>query len=116
MMLAVRLVAWFQSSIDELPPDVVEELPADVVADLRDGLIDKIPENVVEDLPAGVRDQVPDSLVEFASSNTGFAVFLAVLGLLCVVGFVWAIAKSAFKAVLLFGVVGVAAWLLFFQQ
>ena len=116
MNVAIRLMAWYQSSIEELPPDVVEELPDDVLSDLRDGLIDKIPEDVVDRLPEGVRDQVPDSLVDFASANTGFAAFLAIVGVLAVAGFVWGIAKSAIKAALFFGVVAAAAWFLFFQQ
>lgn len=116
MNTAIRLVAWYQSSVEELPPDVIDELPDDVISDLRDGLIDKIPEDVVDRLPEGVRDQVPDSLVEFASANTGFTVVLAVVGLLAIAGFVWGIARSAVKAVLFFAVVGAAAWFLFFQQ
>ncbi len=116
MSLAIRIVAWYQSSIEDLPPEVVEELPDDVLTDLRDGIIDKIPEDVVERLPDGVQDKIPDSLVEFASTNTGFAAFLAVVGVLAVVGFVWGIVKSALKAVVFFGVVGAGAWFLFFQQ
>jgi len=50
------------------------------------------------------------------SSNTGFTVFLAVLGVLAIAGFVWAITKSAIKAVVFFGAVGAAAWYFFFQQ
>ena len=116
MSLAIRAIAWLQSVVDDLPQDVVDELPEDVITDLRDGVIDKIPEDVVDRLPEGVRDQIPDSLVEFATGNPGFAAFLAVVGVIAVIGFVWGIAKSAIKAVLFFGVVGAAAWFLFFQQ
>jgi len=116
MQLGIRLVAWFQSTIEELPPDVVEQLPDDVVTDLRDGIIDKIPEDVIERLPESVQDRVPDSLIEFTSANTGFAAFLAVVGVLAIAGFVWGVAKSAVKAAVLSGVVAAAAWYLFFQQ
>ncbi len=116
MSMAVRIVAWFQSSVEELPPEVVEELPEDVLQQLRDGVIDKIPEDVVERLPESVRDRVPDGLVDFASTNTGFAVVLAIIGVLAVAGFVWGIAKSAFKAAIFFALAAAVAWFLFFQQ
>ncbi len=116
MSMAVRIVAWFQSSVEELPPEVVEELPDDVLQQLRDGVIDKIPEDVVTQLPESVQDRIPDGLVDFASTNTGLAVVLAILGVLAVAGFVWGIAKSAFKAAAFFAVAGAVAWFLFFQQ
>lgn len=116
MLLAVRFAMWLQSSVEDLPPEVIEELPDDVVADLRNGVIDKIPEDVISQLPESVQDRIPESLVDLASTNTGFAVVLAILGVVAVLGFIWAIARSAIKAVVFFGVAAAIAWFLFFQQ
>ena len=116
MSISTQAWLWFQGVIEDLPPEVVDQLPDDVVQQLRDGVIDKIPEDVVDGLPESVQDRIPEGLVDFASSNTGLAIGLGVIGVLAVLGFIWGVQKAANKAVVFFGVVGAVAWFLFFQQ
>ncbi len=116
MSISTQVRSWFQGGVEDLPPDVIDQLPDDVVQKLRDGVIDKIPEDVVDRLPESIQDRIPEGLVDFASSNTGLAIALAVIGVIAVLGFVWGVQKAALKAVVFFGVVGAVAWFLFFQQ
>jgi len=116
MSLSAFVWSRFQDAIEDLPPEVVDQLPDDVVQQLRDGVIDKIPEDVVDRLPDSMQDQIPEGLVDFASSNTGLAIALAVIGVVAVLGFIWGVQKAALKAVVFFGVVGAVTWFLFFQQ
>lgn len=102
--------------LDELPDDVIDQLPEDTVERLRDGSLDKIPEDVVEKLPDSVQDKIPESLVDFASSNPGFTAFLAVLGVLALVGVGWGIVKSTIKVAVVSAVIAAVAWFFFFQQ
>ncbi|MCB0993991.1 MAG: hypothetical protein KDB21_02790 [Acidimicrobiales bacterium] len=102
--------------LEDLPADVVEQLPSDIVSQLREGAIDAIPEDVVESLPASVQARIPDSVIAAAGDDPALAVILAVVGALAVLGFLWGVFKSAFKAALFFAVVGAGAWIWFAQQ
>lgn len=124
MSLFTAAVRGFQENVDELPPEVVDELPDDVIRQLRDGVIDQIPEDVVDGLSDSARDllidQAPDfvpaSVLDAVSNNPLLAVALALIGVVAVVGFFWGVTKSAFKAMLFFGVAGAAAWYFFAQS
>ena len=119
----MRLLTLFQT-VEELPDEVVEELPPTVLQQLRDGIIDKIPEDVVNDLSDSARDAliervpefVPDSVLAAVGDNPLLAIVLAIAGVIAVGGFLWGVSKSAIKAVLFFGVIAAIAWFLFAQQ
>ena len=104
-----------QVEIEDLPPEVVNELPSDVVDQIKDGLLDKLPEDVVADLPATIQDKIPEGLLEAASSNPGLTRVLLVIGVLAVIGFVFGVIKSAVKWMIYSAILGVAAWYFFFQ-
>lgn len=103
------LIVRFQSIVDSIPEDVLERLPEDVRQQLEDGVIDKIPQDIVDKLPEGLRDSIPSGLIEAATSNPLFAV----IGVLAIIGFVYGVVKSAFKAAVFFGVLAALAWFLF---
>ncbi len=105
-----------QVELEDLPPEVVDELPSDVVEQIRDGLLDKIPEDVVSDLPASIQDKIPEGLLEAASSNPTFTKVLLVIGVLAIIGFIFGVIKSAVKWMLYSAILGVAAWYFFFQM
>jgi hypothetical protein len=119
----LRFVALFQD-VDEIPDEVVEELPPSVVQQLRDGTIDEIPENVIDDLSDSARDAlieqvpdfVPDSVLSAVGDNPFLAVVLALAGLAAIGGFLWGVSKSAMKAAGFFALVAALAWFLFLQQ
>jgi len=50
------------------------------------------------------------------SSNRALAAILAVVGVLALIGFLFAIFRSALKLALFWGAVAVVAWLFFFRQ
>lgn len=99
--------------VDELPPDVVEDLDPSVLEELRG--LDQIPESLKDRIPSDVLDRIPSGLVDFASDNPTLAIILAIVGVLAVAGFVWGVARSAFKAAVFFGVVAAGAWYWFFN-
>ncbi|GBE24344.1 MAG TPA: hypothetical protein ENG98_00505 [Actinobacteria bacterium] len=103
----------FQVNIEDLPPEVVDNLSDDVIQQLRDGVIDQIPEDAFDLLPGRVQDLVPDGLVE---SNPKFALILAVIGVLAVAGLVFSIVKSTIKIAVFSGIVAFGAWYFFFQN
>ena len=105
-----------QVELDDLPPEVVEELPTDVVDQIKDGLLDKRPEDVVSELPQSIQDRIPEGLLEVASSNPTFTRVLLIIGILAVVGFVFGVIKSAVKWMLYSAILGVVAWYFFFQM
>lgn len=111
-----QYLPWAQVELEDLPPEVVGELPADVVDQIKDGLLDKIPEDVVSDLPASIQDKIPEGLLEAASSNPTFTKVLLAIGVLAVIGFVFGVIKSAVKWMMYSAIIGVAAWYFFFQQ
>lgn len=102
---------WFH--IEDLPPEVVENLSDDIVQQLRDGVIEKIPEDAFDLLPARLQDLVPAGLVE---TSPKFALVLAAIGVLGVIGLVYSIVKSTIKIAVLSGVVAFGAWYFFFQS
>ena len=105
-----------QVEIEDLPPEVVDELPSDVVEQIKDGLLDKLPEDVVSELPTSIQDKIPEGLLDAASSNPTLTMILLVVGILAVIGFVFGVIKSAVKLMLYSAIAGVAAWYFFFQQ
>jgi len=107
----LSLFLLFQSAVDSIPEEVLERLPDDVRQQLEDGVIDKIPQDVVDNLPEGLRDSIPSGLIEAATSNPLFAV----IGVLAVLGFVYGVVKSAFKAAVSFAVIAAGAWFLFLK-
>lgn len=114
----------FQQVVEEIPDSVIEELPDDVVQRLKDGIIDRIPEDAYENLSDRAKDElldrvpdfVPESVIDAVSNNPGLAAVLAIVGVLAVIGFMYGVAKSAFKAIVFFGVLAAVAWFLFAQN
>ncbi len=115
-MNTMQYMPLAQVDIEELPPDVVDSLPDDIVQQLKDGVLDKIPEDIVDSLPGAVQDRIPEGLLEAASSNPAFTRVLLVIGIIAVIGFVWGVVKSAVKWMIYSAILGVGAWYLFFQQ
>ena len=115
-MKTMQYLPLAQVDIEELPPEVVDSLPDDIVQQLKDGVLDKIPDDIVDSLPGAIQDKIPDGLLEAASSNPVFTRVLLVIGVLAVVGFIFGVIKSAVKWMLYSAIVGVAAWYFFFQQ
>ena len=105
----LSLFVRFQSAVDSIPEEVLERLPDDVRQQLEDGIIDKIPEDIADTLPEGLRDSIPPGLIEAASANPLFAV----IGVLAVLGFIYGVVKSAFKAIVFFGALAAIAWFFF---
>ena len=60
-----------------------------------------------------LQDRVPEGLVEAASDNPTLTVILVIAGIIGILGFLWGVAKSAFKAAAFFAVVAVVAWVWF---
>lgn len=118
--LVIRAVTWFQSGVEDIPDDLVDDIPPDVLEKLRDGVIDRIPEDVVEDLKArfgeNVVDRLPPDLVQFATDNPTLAAIFAIIGVLAIIGFIWGVVKSALKVAIFWGAVAALAWFLFAQQ
>ena len=105
-----------QVDIEEIPPEVIDSLPGDVVQQLEDGVLVVIPDDVVDSLPASIQDKIPDGLLEAASSNPTFTKVLLAIGVIAVLGFIVGVIKSAVKWMIYSAIVGVAAWYFFFQQ
>ena len=101
--------------VDDLPPEVVDDLPPSVIEQIRNEGLDKLPETVVERLPDSVVDRIPSEFIESASANPALVAILVVVGLISVAGFVYGVAKSAFKAAFFFGVIAAGSWYWFFN-
>lgn len=115
-MSILHLAVLAQISIEDLPPDVVNKLPADVVDQIKNGLLDKIPDDVVSQLPASIQDKIPAGLMEAASSNPAFQKVLLAIGVLALIGFVVGLLRSAIKWMIISAILAVGAWYLFFKQ
>lgn len=98
------------TSVDDLPPEVIDALPSDIRQEILDGVRDQIPEEIVEDLRPDIADQIPDSLVGAASSNPGLAVVIVLIGLLAVAGAVWGAVKGFLKVAIGLGIVAAVIW------
>jgi len=96
--------------IDDLPPDVVEDLDQSIIDQIRSEGLDALPEDIVDRLPDSVVDRIPSEFLDVASSNPVFTAVLVIVGIVAVAGFMFGVAKSAFKAALFFGVVAAGAW------
>lgn len=105
-----------QIDIEELPPEVIDSLPDDIVRQLQDGVLVVIPDDVVDSLPASIQDKIPDGLLEAASSNPALTRVLLAIGIIAAIGFVFGVIKRAVKWMIYSALVGVAAWYFFFQQ
>ena len=101
-----------QNPIDQLPQEVIDAIPDDVVDQLREGVIDKVPEEVVNRLPDSIADRIPAGFLE---STPEFVWVLLAIGALAVVVFLWGIVKSAWKAAFFAAILGVAAFLWYFN-
>lgn len=78
--------------------------------------IEELPPEVVDTLPASVQDKVPDGLLEAASSSSTLTKVLLVIGVIAVAAFVFGVIKSAVKWMIYSAIIGVGAWYFFFQQ
>lgn len=96
--------------IEELDPELLDRLPPDIRQKLEEGVLDKIPEDVVDALPETMQDRIPEGLIEAAGSNPTLTAILVIAGILGVVGFMYGVAKSAFKASAFFALVAAVAW------
>ena len=101
--------------IDDLPPEVVEELPASIIDQIRDEGLETLPDEILDRLPDTVVDRIPTEYLDVASNNPALTAILVIVGLLAIVGFMYGVAKSAFKAALFFGVIAAGAWFWFFN-
>lgn len=105
--------------VDDLDPSVLEELrelDSEAVQDLIDGKIDQIPEDLIDRLPPGMADRVPEDLIAFTTNNPALTAILVAAGILGVVGFMYGVAKSAFKAAAFFAIVAAVAWIWFLNR
>lgn len=103
------------TEIDELPPEVIDALPADIRQEILDGARDRIPEEVIQDLRPDIADQIPDSLVGAASSNPGLTAVIVIIGLLAVAGAVWGAIKGFLKVAIVLGLIAAVVWWYFFS-
>ena len=101
--------------IDDLPPDVLEDLPPSIIDQIRDEGLETLPDEILDRLPDTVVDRIPTEFLDVASSNPALTAILVIVGLLAIVGFMYGVAKSAFKAALFFGVIAAGAWFWFFN-
>ena len=115
-MNTTQYVPFAQVDIEDLPPEVVDSLPDDVVQQIKDGLLDKIPDDIVDSLPGAVQDKIPEGLIEAAAANTAFTKVLLAIGVLAVIAFIFGVIKSAVKWMVYSAILGVGAWYFFFQQ
>lgn len=115
-MNTTQYVPFAQVDIEDLPPEVIDSLPDDVVQQIKDGLLDKIPDDIVDSLPGAVQDKIPEGLIEAAAANTAFTKVLLVIGVLAVIAFIFGVIKSAVKWMIYSAILGVGAWYFFFQQ
>lgn len=102
--------------VDQLPPEVIEALPQDILTGLEDGTLDRIPAETLEKLTPDVADRVPDSLAEVASDNPGLAIILVLIGLASIAGAIWGAIKGFLKVAILLGVIAAVAWYWFFNR
>ena len=115
-MNTTQYVPFAQVDIEDLPPEVIDSLPDDVVQQIKDGLLDKIPDDIVDSLPGAVQDKIPEGLIEAAAANTAFTKVLLAIGVLAVIAFIFGVVKSAVKWMIYSAILGVGAWYFFFQQ
>lgn len=101
--------------IDDLPPEVVEDLPPSIIDQIREEGLETLPDNIIDRLPETVVDRIPSEFLDVASTNAAPTAILVIVGILALVGFIYGVAKSAFKAALFFGVVAAGAWFWFFN-
>lgn len=116
MTPVTQQLPFAQIDLEDVPPEVLDELPPSVLRKLQDGLLDQIPQDVVESLPSAVQDKIPEGLLEAASSNPTMTMVLLGIGVIAVAGFVFGVVKSAVKWMIYSAILGVGAWYLFFQQ
>jgi len=102
--------------LDELPQRVIDRLPDDVVAGLREGTIDEIPRDVVDSLPARLQDRIPDDLIASATSSTGLTIALVVLILLGLAGFAYGMVKRLAMLAVIFALIAVGVFIWFTQR
>lgn len=102
--------------LDELPQRVIDRLPDDVVAGLRDGTIDEIPRDVVEQLPARLQERIPDDLIASATTSTGLTIAIVVLILLGLAGFVYGMMKRLVLLAVVFAAVAVGGFYWYTQR
>ena len=101
--------------IDDLPPEVVEELPPSIIDQIRDEGLETLPDEILDRLPDTVVDRIPSEYLDVAGSNPALTAVLVIVGILAIAGFMYGVAKSAFKAALFFGIVAAGAWFWFFN-
>lgn len=98
---------------EELPDEVLEQLEPTLREQIESGARDRLPEDAYDALPDSLQDRVPADLVAFADSNRTLTIILLLVGLLSIAGFLYGVAKSAFKAAGFFAIVGTIAWFWF---
>lgn len=100
----------FFDLIDDLPPDVVKDLPQPIIDQIRTEGLDALPDDIIDRLPDSVVDRIPSEFLDVAGSNPVFTAVLVIVGIVAVAGFLYGVAKSAFKASLFFGLIAAGAW------
>ncbi|MDW3176547.1 MAG: DUF4414 domain-containing protein [Acidimicrobiia bacterium] len=98
------------TDVDDLPPEVIDALPADIRQEILDGVRDQIPEEVIQDLRPDIADKIPDSLVDAGASNPGLTAVIVVIGLLAVAGAVWGAVKGFLKVAIGLGLIAAVVW------
>lgn len=105
--------------VSQLPPEVVEALPADVLQQLEDGTISEIPADVADRLKdrlsADVLDRVPSDLLE-DPTNQALVAVLGVALAFALAGFLWGVVKSAMKAAAFFAIIAVIAGIVLYTN
>lgn len=107
-----------QEDVDELDPELIDpeildRLPPDIRKKLEDGVLDKIPEDVVDALPPSLQERLPEGFIDAAGSNPTLTAILVIAGIVGILGFMYGVAKSAFKAAAFFAIVAAVAWIWF---
>ncbi len=104
-----------EDGLSDIPQEVLDRLPPDIVEKLRTGVLDKIPDDVVDRLPPSIADRIPDGFLESAAANPLLTAILLLIGVLAVIGFFYGVAKSFFKMALYSGIAGAIAWFWYFN-
>ena len=77
-------------------------------------LLLQISDEIVDRVPDGLRERAAQ-IADQVQANPALAAILVGIGILTAVLFVWGIAKQAFKAALIGGILSVGAWYWYFN-
>ncbi len=97
-------------SLTDLDEEILERLPTDIRAAIKNGTLKVLPKDIVDSLPDQVSDSIPNSLIEAANANPVLTLILVICGVIGVIGFLYGVFKSGLKTTLFFGAVAAVSW------